>query len=45
MHALGAANYALQAIHRATNPSDAEAALAKEREWQIQHLLDLRNSR
>jgi immunity protein 5 of polymorphic toxin system len=45
MHALGAANYALQAIHRATNPSDADAAVAKERAWQIQHLLDLRNSR
>lgn len=44
MHALGAANYALQAIHRATNPSDANAAVAKEREWQIQHLLDLRNN-
>jgi hypothetical protein len=44
IHALGAANYALQAIHRATNPSDANAAVAKEREWQIQHLLDLRNS-
>jgi hypothetical protein len=45
MHAIGAANYALQAIHRATNPSDANAAVAREREWQIQHLLDLRNSR
>jgi hypothetical protein len=45
IHALGAANYALQAIHRATNPSDADAAVANEREWQIQHLLDLKNSR
>lgn len=45
IHALGAANYALQAIHRATNPSDANTAVAKEREWQIQHLLDLRDSR
>ena len=44
MHALGAANYALQAIHRAANPSDANAAVAREREWQIQHLLDLRNN-
>ena len=43
MHALGAANYALQAIYRATNPSDADAAIAKERDWQIQRLLDLRN--
>ena len=45
LHALGAANYALQAIHRACNSSDANAAVAKEREWQIQHLLDLRNRR
>ena len=43
IHAIGAANYALQAIHRATNPSDANAAIAKERKWQIQHLLDLRS--
>jgi hypothetical protein len=45
IHALGAANYALQALSRATNPSEAEAAIAKEREWQLQHLLDLRDSR
>jgi hypothetical protein len=45
IHALGAANYALQALYRATNPSEAEAAIAKEREWQLQHLLDLRDSR
>ncbi len=43
-HALGAANYALQAIHRATSPSDADAAVAKEREWQYQHLLNLGNN-
>ena len=43
-HAIGAANYALQAIHRATNPSDADAAIARERAWQYQHLLDLGNS-
>jgi len=43
-HAIGAAIYALQAIHRATNASDADAdaALAKERDWQYQHLLYLR---
>ena len=29
-HSFGAANYALQAIHRATNASDADAAVAKE---------------
>jgi Imm-5 like putative immunity protein len=44
LHALGAANYALQAIHRATSSSDADAAVAKEREWQLQHLLNLGTS-
>jgi len=43
-HSIGAANYALQAIHRATNASDADAAIAKERDWQYQHLLELRNA-
>ena len=41
-HSVGAANYALQAIYRATITSDADAAIAKERDWQYQHLLDLR---
>lgn len=40
-HSIGAANYALQAIHRATNPADADAAVAKERAWQYQHLFAL----
>ena len=40
-HSIGAANYALQAIYRAA-ASDAEAAVAKERDWQYQHLLRLR---
>ena len=40
-HSMGAAIYALQAIYRATNSSDADAAVAKEREWQYQHLLEL----
>lgn len=40
-HSVGAANYALQAIHRATNASEADAAIAKERDWQYQHLLEL----
>jgi hypothetical protein len=44
LHALGAANYALQAIHRATSSSDADAAVAREREWQLQHLLNLENT-
>lgn len=43
-HAYGAAMYAQQAIYRATQASDAGAAVAKEREWQYQHLLHLGNS-
>ena len=43
-HAIGAANYALQAIHRANNAMDADAAVAREREWQYQHLLEKRNA-
>jgi hypothetical protein len=44
-HAYGPAMYAQQAIYRATNPSDADAAVAKERDWQYHHLLALRDSR
>lgn len=40
-HAIGAANYALQAIHRASSPSDADATVTKERDWQYQRLLGL----
>jgi len=40
-HSIGAANYALQAVYRAANTSDADAAAAKERDWQHKHLLDL----
>jgi hypothetical protein len=40
-HSICSAIYALQAIHRATNSSDAEAAIAKERDWQYQHLVEL----
>ena len=40
-HSIGAAIYALQAIHRATNSSDADAAVAKERDRQYQRLLEL----
>ena len=43
-HSYGSAIYAQQAIHRATNPTDADAAVAKERDWQYQHLLNLRDS-
>jgi hypothetical protein len=41
-HSIGSAMYALQAIHRATPAPNAHAAVAKEREWQYQHLLRLR---
>jgi hypothetical protein len=40
-HSIGAAIYALQGIHRASNPVDADAAVAIERDWQYQHLLEL----
>ena len=42
-HVIGAANYALQAIYRATYSSDADDAVIKERNWQYQHLLELIN--
>lgn len=45
MHALGAANYALQAIYRATNREDADAAIARERDWQLQRLHHLGDHR
>jgi hypothetical protein len=44
-HAIGAAIYALQAIHRVTDPAGADAAVAKERAWQFQHLLELKNAK
>jgi hypothetical protein len=40
-HAIGAANYAAQAIHRRADPLQAEALVAKEREWQYRRLLRL----
>ena len=43
-HSISAANYALQAIHRATNPSDADTTIAKEMAWQYRHLLELKNN-
>lgn len=42
-HSLGAALYAQQAVFRAADPADAEAAVAKEREWQYHRLLALRD--
>jgi hypothetical protein len=44
MHSIGAAIYALQAIHRDADASDADAAVARERDWQYQHLLELRKN-
>ena len=41
-HAPGAAIYALQAVHRASNPEEAAAAVARERAWQRQRLEELR---
>jgi hypothetical protein len=44
-HAIGAAIYALQAIHRASDASELDSAIAKERDWQTQHLIELREGR
>ena len=41
-HAYGPAVYAQQAMHRATNSADADAAVAIERAWQYQGLLELK---
>jgi len=41
-HSIGAAIYALQAIHKATN---SDATVAKERYWQYHHLLELNKTR
>ncbi len=40
-HAIAAANYALQAIHRAADAQHADSAVARERDWQFQRLLTL----
>jgi len=40
-HALAAANYALQAIHRAHLEDEPNHAVANERAWQYQRLVDL----
>jgi hypothetical protein len=41
-HSLGAAIYAQQAVWRAATPSEADAVVAGERDWQYRHLLELR---
>lgn len=43
-HALAAANYALQAVHRAHSQDDPDGAVADERAWQYQHLLELQDA-
>lgn len=40
-HAIGGAIYALQALYRATDPAQAQAAVDAEYEWQTQHLQEL----
>lgn len=42
-HAYGSAVYAQQAIYRASDLSGADDSVVKERNWQYQHLLDLRD--
>jgi hypothetical protein len=44
-HAYGPAIYAQQAIHRAADPAEADAAVARERDWQYRRLLQLRESK
>jgi hypothetical protein len=41
IHSIGAAIYGLQAIHRASDADEADEAVAKERDWQYQHLVEL----
>lgn len=41
-HAIAAANYSLQAVHRANILADPDAAVIEERAWQYQRLLELR---
>jgi hypothetical protein len=41
LHALGAANYALQAVYRNSKPHVVAANLLKERQWQMRHLQTL----
>lgn len=43
-HAIAAANYSLQAIYRASDRREEEAAVNKERKWQYHHLLALKNN-
>lgn len=40
-HSRGAATYALQAIYRAASDAEADAAVTREREWQVRRLHEL----
>lgn len=44
-HALGAANYAQQALHLADDPDKAESAVAEEAKWQYQRLIELNSGK
>jgi hypothetical protein len=43
-HAIGAAIYALKAVFRVSNASEADAAVNRERNWQRRRLLELKKS-
>ena len=43
-HSVGSAIYAQQAVHRAAPPSAADAAAAREKDWQIHRLVGLRSA-
>ncbi len=45
LHALGSANYALQALYRDSNAEEVEEILKKERAWQMEHLVQHNNRR
>lgn len=40
-HSMGAAIYAQQAVYRAADPPEADAPVARERDWQLEHLREL----
>lgn len=42
MHSIGGAIYALQAIYRTSDASEADLTVAKELEWQLQRLNELK---
>lgn len=44
-HSLAAAAYAATVFRDAAEPENADAAVAKEREWQYQHLIELNTSK